>query len=84
MEGVVGGMGMAEAQRVIWFGQALELLTSERVKGPLPGPYLTRGQGTGPEWGASWDGCREAPSHFRSLSYNGLASLTDEHFGLGA
>ena len=52
MEGVVGGMGMAEAQRVIWFGQALELLTSERVKGPLPGPYLTRGQGTGPEWEA--------------------------------
>lgn len=62
MEGVVGGMGMAEAQRVVWFGQALELLTSERVKGPLPGPYLTEGRAQDQNGGQAGVGVGRLPA----------------------
>lgn len=66
----------------MWAGTGLRgLLAGERVKGPLPSPYLAKArvQGRGELMWVWW-----APYQCRSWSCSRPGSPAEEHFGLGA
>lgn len=80
--GSCGGNGYGRVQRMVWFGQAHGWGGSwlERLKGPLPNPYLAEARA---QRRASWGGCKGLPTSVGTSAASDLPALQESTSGWG-